>query len=166
MNTHPDGGTPVSTHARPCERQEGMVLVPDPSGGVTAFLLEGTSDGLTPERSTTALVRGLRHPGEASAPEASPSSASSSTGREGATTKASSSPDEMSQTSSVNGPSLEEDTSLVAASSSPHQAPEAEGESAPSDTRVAGSGTSIPAKPVGVNGGIPSKMAMHSVMLY
>ena len=166
MSTHPDGAAPASTHARPGERQEGNVLAPDPSGGATAFLLEGTSDGLAPEWSTAALVRGPRLPGEASASEASPSSASSSTGREGATTKASSSPDEMSQTSSVNGPTLEEHTSPVVASSSPRPAPEAEGESAPSAPCIAGSGTSIPAKPIGVNGGIPSRMAMRSVKLY
>ena len=130
----------MSTHARPRERQDGMVRAPDPSGGVTAFVLEGTWDGLAPERSTAALVRGPRLPGEASAPEAS-----SSTGREGATTKASSSPDEMSITSSVNGPDLEEDTSPAVASSSPSPAPEAEGESAPSAPRVAGRGTSISA---------------------
>ena len=81
MSTNPEGGAPASTHARPGERHEGKGLETGLAGGASAFLLEGTSDGLAPEWSTTALVRGPRLPGEASTAEASSSSASSSTRR-------------------------------------------------------------------------------------
>ena len=79
----------------------GLALAPDPSGGASAFLLEGTSEGLAPGLTLAALDRGSRCPDGVSSPEAS-----SSARREGATSKASSSPDEISQISSVKGPTL------------------------------------------------------------